>query len=141
MTCLALFSHTSMAAEPIVFSHVWIAEAPPVSKVLAAYMHIENRSDKDIKILSASADIFSSTAFHKTVFKNGMASMQHYPSLTIPAHGHLDLAPGSFHLMLFNPTTPLRAGDHVDFTFTLDNHQTSMVKALVKKMSDSDYNN
>ncbi len=115
------------------FKQVWIAEAPPVSKVLAAYMQIENTTDKDIQVVSVDTDAFSSTAFHRTIYKDGMASMQHQTSMNITAGSSLELKPGSFHMMLFNPVKPLSAGDKVLFTFALDNGEKIMVTATVKK--------
>ncbi len=121
------------SGDALEFNQVWIAEAPPVSRVLAAYMSIQNHSDKDISILSAESKHFSSTAFHRTIYKNGVASMQHQSTLTIPAHQTLQLEPGGFHMMLFNPVNPLQAGDSVEFSFTLDNQTIKKVTAIVKK--------
>jgi len=117
----------------LTFSKVWIAEAPPVSRVLAAYMKIENHTDEDIKISSATSPSFSSTAFHKTIFEDGMAKMRHQDSLIIPANGSLELKRGELHMMLFNPVTPLREGDNVSFSFELDNQNSITVDARVKK--------
>jgi len=117
----------------LTFSKVWIAEAPPVSRVLAAYMKIENHTDEDIKISSATSPSFSSTTFHKTIFEDGMAKMRHQDSLIIPANNSLELKRGGLHMMLFNPVTPLRAGDSVSFSFELDNQNTITVDASVKK--------
>jgi len=117
----------------LTFSKVWIAEAPPVSRVLAAYMKIENHTNHDIKVSSATSSSFSSTAFHKTIFEDGMAKMRHQDSLIIPANGSLELKRGGLHMMLFNPVTPLHAGDSVSFSFELDNQNTITVNAGVKK--------
>ncbi len=140
--CLAatFFCNTVQAENAgLRFEHVWIAEAPPVSKVLAAYMVIENPSEQAIEIQSAESDLFSSTAFHRTVIEDGVARMQHQPSLTVPAHGSLELKPGSFHMMLFNPATPLRAGDRVDLVFSTGSGEKIPVIATVKKAVFNDH--
>lgn len=137
--CISLFIYIAginlVLAENhgLTFSNVWIAEAPPVSRVLAAYMKIENHSSQTIKISSATSSSFSSTAFHKTIFEDGLAKMRHQDSLIIPANGSLELKRGGLHMMLFNPVTPLHAGDSVSFSFELDNQNTMTVDAIVKK--------
>jgi len=135
--CLFVYmaSHNVALADnhDLTFSKVWIAEAPPVSQVLAAYMTINNHTNKDIKIFSATSSSFSSTTFHKTIFEDGLAKMRHLDSLIIPANSSLELKRGGFHMMLFNPVKPLHEGDKVTFNFKLDNQHTITVDASVKK--------
>ncbi len=133
---LAIFTDQTAYADPaLVFENVWIAEAPPVSKVLAGYMSIKNTGNKDQKIISAQSDEFSSVEFHRTIEKNGMASMQHQTSLLIPAGGSLALKPGDYHMMLLKPVRKLRAGDKATFRFQLENGHSINATAVVKKAS------
>jgi len=124
--------------QPLQFSHVWVAEAPPASQVMVAYMTIKNPSSQNIEIKSCHSKLFSSIGFHQSVVVNGMAEMHHLPALSIPAHGSLSLKPGSYHMMLFNPVKTLHAGDKVNFIFTLGNGQTVTVPGVVKKPDYAD---
>lgn len=139
-----LLFDTIVLAEPdhstatLTFENVWIAEAPPVSKVLAAYMTINNTGEKNQKLVSAESNDFGSIEFHRTIDKEGMASMQHQPYLVIPAGGKLILEPGDYHMMLFNPNRKLRAGDKSSFRFELDTGDTIVTTAVVKKASSED---
>lgn len=117
----------------LTFKQVWIAEAPPVSKVLAAYMVISNPSDEAMEILSATAEGFEDTAFHKTIMEGGVARMRHQSSLLIEAGKELVLEPGGMHMMLFNPHKPLKAGDSVILRFTLASGDIISTRATVKK--------
>jgi len=103
----------------------WIREAPPVAQSHAAYMELANNSDKAVEIISIWADDYAMTMLHKSVIKNGMATMEHVDSLTIPPQGVVKLEPGGFHIMLMNPKRKLKAGDTVKITicFTRDRHQ------------------
>lgn len=140
---ISVFS-LSATAEPrpstssLVFEDAWIAEAPPVSKVLAAYMSISNTGNTDIRLVSAQSKDFGSIEFHRTIDKEGMASMQHQPYLLVPAGGKLILEPGDYHMMLFNPGRKLRAGDESSFQFKLDTGNTINATAIVKKVSTED---
>ncbi|NOQ90179.1 MAG: copper chaperone PCu(A)C, partial [Gammaproteobacteria bacterium] len=75
----------------------------------------------------------SSIEFHETIHKDGMARMIRHGSLSIPADGRLELKRGGPHLMLFNPTKHLKAGDIVNIKLTTDNNTTKTISVTVKK--------
>ena len=79
----------------------WIAEAPPVSKVMVAYMTIENDGAQDTTIVKAESDLYSSIEFHETQHQDGMARMIRHDDLLIPANDHVTLKRGGKHFMLF----------------------------------------
>ena len=112
--CL-LFSSSVFANSSIRIKHAWIAEAPPVSKVLAGHMEIENESDQTVSIISVESGSFESIELHQISYQNGLAKMQKPDKFSIPAHGELEFAVGKHHMMLFNPVKKLKAGDKVNF--------------------------
>jgi copper(I)-binding protein len=130
---LLFFSQAATAESALTFEGAWIAEAPPSSKVLVAYMEINNPGDQAVKIVSATSDNFTRISFHQTQQKNDMASMQHMDTLTIPAKGKLVLEAGSHHIMLFNPVKKLTAGDQVNLDFKLENGDVVNLVVPVKK--------
>jgi len=113
--------------------NAWIAEAPPVSKVMVAYMTIKNLSDENIRISKAESALYSSIEFHQSTHENGMAKMIRYDALDIPAHGSLQLKRGAKHFMLFNPTQRLKAGDKVNITLSTDKNTSKTISVTVKK--------
>ncbi len=122
------------ANEPcLTIQNAWIAEAPPVSKVMVAYLTIINETSEKIEIVRAESDLYSSIEFHETKHENGIARMIRHQSLTIPANNKLILQRGGNHLMLFNPTKALKANDEVKIIFTLSDGSTQDIRALVKK--------
>ena len=114
-------------------SHLWISEAPPTVSVLVAYVTLKNNSTKTASLISVSSPLFSSIEIHRSIVKDDVASMERYSSLTIPAKSTIKLLPGDYHLMLFNPKTPLEIGDRPTLTFTFSNGVKIPVKAHVKK--------
>jgi copper(I)-binding protein len=114
-----LMSAPAVAQDAIEFSHIWIAEAPPGSQVMAAYMDIKNTSNEILRIKPPQAADFKKIEFHRTFHENGMARMQRQPELFIPAQSTISLEPGSYHMMLFNPTRKLKAGDESTFYFQI----------------------
>ena len=127
------FAPVSAASNALVIENAWIAEAPPVSKVMVAYMTISNSSDEDLEIIHASSETYSSIEFHETVHEDDMARMIRHDSLQIDAHSSIELKRGGPHLMLFNPVRRLRAGDEVEIELTLYNRQTISISVPVKK--------
>jgi len=119
LTALCL-CNTAQAATLEIF-HPWVREAPPSSRVLAAYMTVKNPGDTAISIEGISSPDFESAEVHRTVVHEGMARMLHIKQLEIPAKGTVRLEPGGLHLMLFNPNRSLATGDSVTLTLHLGN--------------------
>ena len=128
------FSHIADAKPTLAFEGEWIAEAPPSSRVMVAYMEIINSGDQVTKIVSATSESYSNISFHQTKNENDMAKMEHMSTLTIPAKGKLVLKAGSYHIMLFNPVKKLKAGDQVTLDFKLENGDIINLVIPVKKM-------
>jgi copper(I)-binding protein len=127
------FSHSAIAESTLTFEGEWIAEAPPSSRVMVAYMTINNAGDQIAKIVSASSENFKSISFHQTQQEGDMAKMKHMSTLSIPAKGKLVLEAGSHHIMLFNPVKRLKAGDQVNLDLELENGDVVNLVVPVKK--------
>lgn len=134
---LLFFNHLAAAESGLTFEDAWVAEAPPVSKVMAAYMEIKNSSEQAHSIISASSDNFERIEFHQSTHINNIASMKQVHKLVIPAKGELELKAGGYHMMLFNPVKKLKAGDQVSFSFKLENGDVINVVMPVKKQDFS----
>jgi copper(I)-binding protein len=126
-------SMNTYADDALEIEDAWIAEAPPVSKVMAAYMKIENETSEGRQATSMTCSNFERAEFHRTVEQDGMARMQHQEVLTIPAHSELKLEPGSYHIMLFTPSQRLKAGDKTECKMTFDNGTKLSIELEVKK--------
>ena len=126
-------NETSTDINSLAIENAWIAEAPPVSKVMAAYLTIKNNGKKPIKITSAESEQYSSIEFHETVHEDGLARMIRHTNMEIPANDELVLKRGGQHLMLFNPVKPLKSGDTVTIKLITDNKTVKTISVPVKK--------
>lgn len=113
--------------------NAWISEAPPVSKVMVAYMAINNKSNEAITITKAESDLYSSIEFHETIHNDDIARMIRHDELNIPANSNIQLKRGAKHFMLFNPTKHLKAGETVSIQLTTKNNKTKTISVTVKK--------
>lgn len=91
----------------------WIREAPPGALMTAAYARLRNDGRQLLRIDGALGDAFGSAELHRTIVENGISRMLHGEPLELPPGGRAALEPGGWHLMLFRPARPLKAGDTV----------------------------
>lgn len=87
--------------------------------MLAGYARIDNTCAAPVQIVSASSPAFADVSIHETRIENGISRMRPLAALPLAAHGSVAFAPGSLHLMLMEPTKPLKVGDQVSIDFTL----------------------
>ena len=133
LAALALFHAAINAADTtVVIRDAWIREAPPNAQVLAGYAQIENTTDKADAIVTVSSTAFEKAEIHRSEVKDGVARMAQAKRLDLPPGQIVKLEPGGTHVMLFNPKSPLRAGQHVTLSFTLSSGKTLSVKADVR---------
>ena len=114
---------STLAAPTMDITDSWVREAPPASRVLAAYRQIINLTDSDLSVTGITSPDFEAAELHRTVVEDGVARMLPVPDLTVPAGGSIMLEPGGLHLMLFDPVRPLQQGD----TVTLVLHRSDAI--------------
>ncbi len=132
---LCIHSWAAESTSSIMISGAYARETVPGQEVGAVYMTIENKGDQPERLVRASSPIADDVMLHSTRMAQGMSSMQHMPTIEIPAHGKVELKPGSYHLMLDNLHQPLKAGDSIavnlDFRHAGTMHLQVPVKALM----------
>ena len=92
--------------------------------MLAGYARIDNTCSGPVEIVSASSPAFADVSLHETRIEDGISRMRALAMLPVPAHGSVAFAPGGLHLMLMEPTKPLKAGNQVSIDFTLRDGRT-----------------
>lgn len=117
LLCLCGMAH----ADTLGIVRPWVREAPPSSRVLAAYMSISNPGDAAVSISGISSPDFERAELHRSIVTEGMARMQPVEHIGVPANGSIRLEPGGLHLMLFKPRRALAAGDRTTLTLHLSN--------------------
>lgn len=94
----------------------YIRGLPPGQAITAAFMRLQNTSNKDIEITNVQTPIAERAEFHQHIHNSGMMSMRKLDSITVPANGQFVLKPGGHHLMLFNLNRFLQDGDTAEMT-------------------------
>jgi putative copper resistance protein D len=110
--------------------------APATPSLAAAYFTVTNSGSSPDQLLRVRSSDFDSATLHRyATTSDGAERMVAVPAgATVPAHGQLSLAPGSYHLMLQQPTKALHKG--MVERLTLDFAKAGSVTLAVPVVSD-----
>lgn len=136
LAILTIFQSIALSANPesIQISDVWISETPPGVNKNAAYLRIENISNESIFLETVSSPDFERVEIHRSMIKDGKASMQLQVQVEIKANSVFHFSPGDYHLMLFKPAKRMRSGDVSSLCFDFLTAGKFTVDAEVKKL-------
>lgn len=114
-----------MASELVSITDAWVRPTNPGQEVGAAYMTFTSK--QDLTLVSIESDVTDSIEIHNMTMENGVMKMRMMENLPLKAGMPYKLAPGGFHLMLFDLKKPLTAGLQVNFVL----HYKSNIKSQV----------
>jgi periplasmic copper chaperone A len=128
---LALFLLVAAAAAPaqaedvkagdLAISQGWSRATPNGAKIGTGYFTIENKGTTPDRLVAVSADISSKVELHEMAMNNGVMTMRPVgDGLTIDPGKTVKLAPGGYHLMMFDLKSPLKQGDTLPITLTFE---------------------
>lgn len=125
---------TESGGGKLTVANAWARSSPMLAKAGAAYVDIENESDTDDALVSASvADtIAMKTELHETISEGGAMKMQMVEKIVVPKGKTVTLKPGGYHIMLMELKEPLQEGATVDVTLEFEKAGTKTVKAEVR---------
>lgn len=93
-------------------------------------------SKKEAKLVAITSPVAGAVEIHSMTHENGKMKMRAVESITLPAGKAVDLGKSGNHVMLLNLKQPLKAGDSVPLTLTIeyaDKHKTTVdAKAEVR---------
>jgi copper(I)-binding protein len=97
------------------------------------YATIDNRGIRADTVVGVSSPVARTAELHETMTgMQGMVSMKHLAHLTIPAHGYVMLAPGTYHVML-ELIRPIRARQSFPITFRFEHAPSVTAKVQVRQ--------
>ena len=107
----------------------WARANAPGQTVGAAYMTLI--SAQDSTMVKVEADIAGTVQIHSMSMENNVMKMRMLEELPLPAGKAEKLAPGGFHLMLFDLKKPLTAGESVKLTLTFRDNAGKVTQQVV----------
>ncbi|MEV4349655.1 copper chaperone PCu(A)C [Actinoplanes sp. NPDC049596] len=101
----------------------------------AAFGTLVNSTGQDVTVVKASTPI-SPMELHEMAMQDGKMVMRPKEGgFVIKAGGTHELSPGGDHLMIMDPSAPIKPGDELEFTLTLGDGGTVRFKAVAKPFS------
>lgn len=108
-------------AGDLVISQAWSRATPGGAKIGGGYLTIENKGSAPDRLVGASADVAAKVEVHEMTMKNGVMTMRPLEKgVTIEPGKTVKLAPGGYHLMLFDLKSPLKQGEKLPVTLEFE---------------------
>ena len=126
------FSQTS---QDVAISGAWVRATSLGQEVGAGYMTLT--STEDTTLLNAEASVAGSVEIHSMTMNNGVMKMRMLENLELKAGKPVDLAPGGFHLMLFDLKSPLKEGEKVEFKLHFKTAKGERVQTIIVPIKKS----
>ena len=106
---------------------------PPGAKATAAFMLLKNAGDADAKLVKAESAAARKVELHTHLNEGGVMKMRPVEAIDIKAKGETALKPGSFHLMMIEPTAGMKEGDKIAVTLGFGDGSSKNIEAVVRK--------
>jgi copper(I)-binding protein len=114
LACFLTACKANTGAETnVTITDSWVRENAPGQSVGAAYMTLNSPQDSTLVYVETPAA--GAVEIHSMQMENNVMKMRMLEELPLKAGKPEKLAPGGFHLMLFDLAQPLKAGENVDF--------------------------
>ena len=108
-------------AGDLVITQAWSRATPGGAKIGGGYLTIENKGSTADRLIGGSADVAAKVEVHEMAMKNGVMTMRPLDKgLSIEPGKTVKLAPGGYHLMLFDLKSPLKQGDKLPVTLEFE---------------------
>jgi copper(I)-binding protein len=108
-------------AGDLVITQAWSRATPNGAKIGSGYFTIENKGTAPDRLVGVSADVAGKVEVHEMAMKDGVMTMRPLPAgLTIDPGKTVKLAPGGYHLMMFDLKSPLKQGDKLPVTLEFE---------------------
>jgi copper(I)-binding protein len=108
-------------AGDLVISQAWSRATPNGAKIGGGYLTIENKGASADRLVGGSGDIAGKVEVHEMAVNNGVMTMRPLDKgLAIEPGKTVKLAPGGYHLMMFDLKGPLKQGDKVPVTLQFE---------------------
>ena len=108
----------AFAAEGVAVKNAWARPTAPGQKTAGAYMELESAVAAVVVAVESAAA--AKAELHMMSMDGGVMHMRPVQKLDLPAKKTVKLAPGGLHVMLTDIKRPLKAGDKLPLTLTIE---------------------
>lgn len=106
---------------PLVINHPWSRATPKAAPVAGGYMKITNTGTVAERLVGGSTDVAKRFEIHEMRMDGNVMKMRELANgLEIPPGQTVELKPGSYHVMMLNPSKQFIKGERVKATLTFE---------------------
>jgi len=117
--CAALLFATAAGhAQQVSVREPWVRAVPPQSSATGAFMQLT--ATEDARLVAAASPVAGVVEIHEMKMDGGVMRMRAVAGLDLPAGRSVALEPGGYHVMLMMLKQPLKDGDKVPITLTVE---------------------
>ena len=128
IACAALFGllgasayAQEVKAGDLVITQAWSRATPSGAKIAGGYLTIENKGTAADRLVGGSGNIAGKVEVHEMAVNNGVMTMRPLDKgLAIEPGKTVKLAPGGYHLMMFDLKGPFKQGEKVPVTLEFE---------------------
>ncbi len=117
-------------AQPVTVREAWVRAPAPGQKVAGAYMELVGRSPSTL--VSITSPVAGRVELHSTAMEGGVMKMRPVGRIELAAGKTVRLEPGGLHAMLIDLQRPLKPGEKVPLTLTIQRADFSHVVFTVQ---------
>ncbi|MEU6562772.1 copper chaperone PCu(A)C [Nocardia nova] len=137
--CSSGTEHPGADADAVTVSNQWIKAAD--SGMSSAFAEFANGSDREVRIVDATAPVAARMEIHEVVAADGGTMMRPKAGgLVVPPHGAAKLTPGGDHLMFIDLKAPLRTGTQAPITVKFADGSSTTFTAQVRDFAGNQEN-
>jgi len=111
--------HRHMASSLSV-DQVWSRAMPPTAPTGAVYFTLQNPGDQTDRLVAVHTPRAKKAELHTHVHEGELMRMKQIDSVEVPANGKVEFKPGGSHVMLFELSEPLVAGEQFPLTLKFE---------------------
>ena len=111
-------------AQSVKVENAWARATVPGQKTGSGYVDLTSAADA--ALVAAGSPLAERAELHSMTMDGGVMRMRALPRVELPAGKTVKLAPGGLHVMLVDLKQPLKAGDKVPVTLSVQSSGTSL---------------
>ena len=117
LVLLLALAPVAYGAGSVKVANAWVRAPVAGQKVASAY--VELTSPGNAALVAAGSAVAGRVEMHSMAMEGGVMRMRAVPRIELPAGQTVKLAPGGLHLMLFDLKQPIKPGDKVALTLSV----------------------
>lgn len=130
---LGVVSTAATFAGTLKVENAWVFAVPPGTSDTAAFMRLINPGTTSVRLTGGATPAADRVEPMITTQSEGRTGMASVPAITIPAGGEVVLKPGGDHLMIYGLKSPLRPGQTITLTLTIQPGELLTLKVPILK--------